>query len=71
MAKYESPFADLFAVGKKDKIAHKMTESVKKYYRFELVADPERDADICERLKSVSNVSGYIRRLIRDDIERG
>ena len=32
--------------------------------------DIERDKDIIEKLESVDNVRGYIKKLIRDDIEK-
>lgn len=32
--------------------------------------DIERDKDIIEKLDSIDNVRGYIKRLIRDDIEK-
>lgn len=32
--------------------------------------DVERDKDIIEKLDSIDNVRGYIKRLIRDDIEK-
>ena len=32
--------------------------------------DVERDKDIIEKLDSIDNVRGYIKKLIRDDIEK-
>lgn len=32
--------------------------------------DIERDKDIIEKLNSIDNVRGYLKKLIRDDIER-
>ena len=32
--------------------------------------DIERDKDIIEKLESIENIRGYIKNLIRDDIEK-
>lgn len=32
--------------------------------------DIERDKDIIEKLESIDNIRGYIKRLIREDIEK-
>lgn len=39
-----------------------------KYYSFKL--NVKTDAALIERLNDMGNVNGYIRRLIREDIER-
>ena len=39
-----------------------------KHYGFKL--NVKTDADLIDRLASVDSINGYIRRLIREDIER-
>ena len=41
----------------------------KKCKKLLLVMNPDKDADVIERLESVGNKSGYIKELIRKDIE--
>ena len=39
--------------------------------QFHLKLNKRTDKDVIERLLGTGNVQGYIKRLVRDDIERG
>lgn len=62
--KYKSPFADVVKTKKPPK-----PKTIRE--RFELSIDAVADADILEELSKHPNKSEYVRKLIREDIERG